>query len=190
MGRTIKAILWTALLVMGAFAGAGFLKVNGSMVNVQFPWIGRESGTVELGFALLSTLGIGVGVGLVVALFTSLGMSLYAARLKREIKALRKEVDALRNLPILEEEMERKSDEENDLDVLEESRSIDVAEGPVRGGSTAAPIGGDDEEEEEEEEDGLGRALAGGDKPEDPTHMPGAGGGGKVIGGTRKIEVP
>lgn len=187
MGRTIKATLWFGLLLAGALAGAGFLKLNEAPVNVQFPWVGRESGTVELGFALLASLGIGVALGLVVALLTSLGMSLYASRLKKEIRALRKEVDALRNLPILEEEMERRADQENDLDVLEESRAVDIPDGPFRGGSTAAPIGGDDEDDEEEEEaEPLERTLQGGDKPEDPTRM----GTGKAVAGTRKIEVP
>lgn len=180
MWRTIKAIFWLGLLFMGAFLGAAFLEKNEIAVNVVFPFTGRETGTVDLGLALLGATGLGVAVGLVLALFTSLGMTVYAARLKREIRSLRKEVDALRNLPILEEELDRATDDDDEDDVLSTARSIDVPPpGPVRGGSTAAPIGGDDDVDDDDDDLNI-------DKPEDETRLST---GSYVGGGTRKIDV-
>ena len=179
MWRTIKAIFWAGLLFVGAILGASFLQANRAEVNVQFPWIGRESGESPLGLVMLAAIGIGVGIGLLVALFTSIGMTFYAARLKKEIRSLRKEVDALRNLPILEEEMDRTSDDQDEEDALESARSVELsAPGPVRGGSTAAAIGGDDEDDDDEEdEESAERAR--------PDSI-----GGSFTSGTRKIDVP
>lgn len=176
MWRTIKAIFWAGMLFAGAILGAAFLNANTTDVNIVFPFIGRETGLRPLGLSVLVAMGAGVGVGLAVALFTSLGMTLYAARLKREIRSMKKELDNLRNLPILEEEMGRATDDEDEEEILTTSRGIELA-GPVRGGSTAAPIGGDDDDD-----DNI-------DHPEDETRLS----TGNFLtggGGTRKLDIP
>ncbi len=177
MWRTIKAIFWAGMLFAGAILGAAFLNANTTAVNIVFPFTGRETGMRPLGLSVLMAMGAGVAVGLSVALFTSLGMTLYAARLKREIRSMKKELDNLRNLPILEEEMENATDDEDEHEILETSRGIELP-GPVRGGSTAAPIGGDDEDEDD---DNI-------DHPEDETRL--STGNFLTGSGTRKLDIP
>lgn len=169
MWRLLKLIFTVSVVIGGTLAGVFFVNANPAMVNVQFPFLGRESGDVPLGIALLGAIAVGVGVALFLALLSSVGMTVHVQRLKREIKALRREVDALRNLPILEEEIERETDDEDGEDILATSRTIDVPTGPVRGGSTVAPVGGFDEDEESVEEDLADTQLT---------------------SGTRKIDLP
>lgn len=190
MWRLVKLVLWLGVLVAGILVGVSFVTTNPTVVNVQFPFIGRESGEVVLGVALLGATATGIGIALLMALVTSIAMTFHVARLKREIRSLRKEVDALRNLPILDEEM----DGDAEVADLEESGILDaavdreIASGPVRGGSTVAPIGDDEDdepsaphEEESDDEDEIE-----GDRPESKTRAAGT----PSIGGTRKIDVP
>ncbi|HVO30044.1 MAG TPA: LapA family protein, partial [bacterium] len=175
MWRTLKLIFTLGILFGGTLVGVYFVNANPAMVNVQFPFVARESGDLPLGIALLGATGVGVGVALLLALISSVGMTLHVARLKREIKALRREVDALRNLPILEEEIERETDDEDEEDILEDSRSIDIASGPVRSGSTVAPVGGDDDDDEDDEpEESVDDELA----------------DTRLSGSTRKVDLP
>lgn len=158
MWRLIRASFSIVVMMIGIILGVIFIEHNRAEVNVQFPLIARESGSITLGIALIVAAAVGMGFALVIAFIASVGMSLYAARLKREIKLLRKEVDSLRNLPLLEEEIESETDDEDDEDILANSRTLvasgrgykdAIPDGPVRAGSIAAPIGGDDDEEEE-----------------------------------------
>src|SRR3954466_12783891 len=107
MWRLMKLIFTVGVVFGGVFAGVFFVNANPAMVNVQFPLVARESGDVPLGIALIGAIAAGMAVAMVLAFITSIGMTLHAQRLKREIKSLRREVDALRNLPILEEELGR-----------------------------------------------------------------------------------
>lgn len=159
MWRLIRASFSIVVMMIGIILGVIFIEHNRAEVNVQFPLVARESGTITLGIALIVAAAVGMGFALMIAFVASVGMSLYAARLKREIKLLRKEVDSLRNLPLLEEEIESETDDEDDEDILANSRTLDtsrwsreadaIPDGPVRAGSIAAPIGGDEDEEED-----------------------------------------
>jgi uncharacterized integral membrane protein len=195
MWRLVKLVLWLGVLVAGILVGVSFVTTNPTVVNVQFPFIGRESGEVVLGVALLGATATGIGIALLMALVTSIAMTFHVARLKREIRSLRKEVDALRNLPILDEEM----DGDAEVADLEESGVLgavdrEIASGPVRGGSTVAPIGDDEDdepasrEEESDDEDEIDERAdhLEGDRPESKTRAAGT----PSIGGTRKIDVP
>lgn len=189
MWRLLRASLSIVLTMVGILLGVVFIWHNPAEVNVQFPLIARESGPVPLGIALLVAAAAGMGVALVIAFVASVGMSLYAARLKREIKSLRREVDSLRNLPLLEEEIERETDEEDGEELVSTARSIDVIpDGPVRAGSTAAPIGGYEDEDGDEEEDETVSRRGSGDEDIDVE-------GAKTVpslpasGSTRKLDV-
>ena len=166
MWRLIRASFSIVVMMIGIILGVIFIEHNRAEVNVQFPLVARESGPITLGIALIVSAAVGMGFALVIAFIASVGMSLYAARLKREIKSMRKEVDSLRNLPLLEEEIANETDEEDGEDILSASRTLDtgasrwgartpdaIPDGPVHAGSTAAPIGGDDEDEFEEDRD-------------------------------------
>jgi uncharacterized integral membrane protein len=175
MWRLIRASFSIVVMMIGIILGVIFIEHNRAEVNVQFPLVARESGPITLGIALIVAAAVGMGFALVIAFVASVGMSLYAARLKREIKLLRKEVDSLRNLPLLEEEIESETDDEDDEDILASSRALDtsrwtsrepdaIPDGPVRAGSIAAPIGGDDEDEQDdvfEEDRDSGDDVAG-----------------------------
>ena len=178
MWRLSKLIFTVVVVFGGVFAGVFFVNANPAMVNVQFPLVGRESGDVPLGIALIGAIAAGMALAMVLAFITSIGMTIHAQRLKREIKSLRREVDALRNLPILEDELGSGDEEEEDDDSrVDTQREIDIPSGPVRGGSTVAAVGGDDEDEDSvsEEEDQ--------DDEEDPAET-------RLTAGTRKIDVP
>jgi uncharacterized integral membrane protein len=167
MWRLIRASFSIVVMMIGIILGVIFIEHNRTEVNVQFPLVARESGPITLGIALIVAAAVGMGFALVIAFIASVGMSLYAARLKREIKSMRKEVDSLRNLPLLEEEIESETDEEDGEDILSTSRTLDtgtasrwgartpdvIPDGPVHAGSTAAPIGGDDEDDYDEDRD-------------------------------------
>lgn len=167
MWRLIRASFSIVVMMIGIILGVIFIEHNRTEVNVQFPLVARESGPITLGIALIVAAAVGMGFALVIAFVASVGMSLYAARLKREIRSMRKEVDSLRNLPLLDEEIERETDDEDDEDLLASSRTLDtgtgsrwgarthdaVPDGPVHAGSTAAPIGGDDEEDDDDDRD-------------------------------------
>ena len=162
MWRLIRASFSIVVMMIGIILGVIFIEHNRTEVNVQFPLVARESGPITLGIALIVSAAVGMGFALVIAFIASVGMSLYAARLKREIRSMRKEVDSLRNLPLLDEEIERETDDEDGEDLLATSRTIDtstgsrwgartpdvVPDGPVHAGSTAAPIGGDEDDDE------------------------------------------
>ena len=188
MWRLLRASFSVVVIAVGILAGVTFIDANRGVVNVQFPLVARESGNVTLGMALIASALVGVGLALVVAFAAAVGMSLHAAKLKREIKLLRKEVDSLRNLPLLDEEMEREHDEEDDEDILQASRTIDPgtggrwgarapdedsAVGPVRAGSTVASVDDDEDDEDEDSSDGI--------EAESPPVTP--------AGGTRKIDI-
>lgn len=181
MWRLLKLIFTVAVVFGGVFAGVFFVNANSGMVNVQFPVVARETGDVATGIALLGAMAVGMGIAMILAFITSIGMTLHAQRLKREIKALRREVDALRNLPLLEDELSQGSDSDEFEDVLETERAIDVASGPVRGGSTVAPVGGDDDEELRDEDD---------DEDEDDEDAAESVSSTRLTAGTRKIDVP
>lgn len=165
MWRLIRASFSIVVMMIGIILGVIFIEHNRAEVNVQFPLVARESGPITLGIALIVSAAVGMGFALVIAFIASVGMSLYAARLKREIKSMRKEVDSLRNLPLLEEEIASETDDEDGEDILAASRTLDtgnrwgartpdvIPDGPVHAGSTAAPIGGDDEDEIEDDRD-------------------------------------
>lgn len=160
MWRLIRASFSVVVIAVGILAGVTFIDANRTMVNVQFPIVARETGDVSLGMALIAAGIVGMGIALVIAFAAAVGMSLHTAKLKREIKALRREVDSLRNLPLLEEEIDRETDDEDGEDILHASRTIEtrwsarqpdvVPDGPVRAGSTAADIVDDDEDLDEE----------------------------------------
>ena len=164
MWRLIRASFSVVVIAVGILAGVTFIDANRTQVNVQFPILARESGDVSLGMALIAAGIVGMGIALVIAFAAAVGMSLHTAKLKREIKALRKEVDSLRNLPLLEEEIERETDDEDGEDILHASRTIDtgsrwtarqpdvVPDGPVRAGSTAADILDEDDDLDEDPE--------------------------------------
>jgi uncharacterized integral membrane protein len=167
MWRLMRASFSIVVMMVGIILGVIFIEHNRTEVNIQFPFPGvaRESGPVNLGIALIVAAAVGMAIALVIAFIASVGMSLYAARLKREIRSMRKEVDSLRNLPLLDEEIAKEDDD--DEDDFSTSRSLDtsvgsrwgartpdvVPDGPVHAGSTAAPIGGDDEDEFEDDRD-------------------------------------
>lgn len=164
MWRLIRASFSVVVIAVGILAGVTFIDANRTQVNVQFPIVARESGDVSLGMALIAAGIVGMGVALLIAFAAAVGMSLHTARLKREIKALQKEVDSLRNLPLLEEEIGRETDDEDGEDILHASRTIEtgsrwtarqpdvVPDGPVRAGSTAADVIDDEDDDEEERE--------------------------------------
>ena len=177
MWRLIRASFSIVVTMIGIVIGVLFIEHNREVVNVQFPLVARESGEVPLGLALIVASAVGVGVALLIAFAASMGMSLYAARLKREIKALRREVDSLRNLPLLDEEIERETDDEDGEDIVATARSIDVIpDGPVRGGSTAAHVGGDDDDVDDDPDSEEGEIDA-------PKPVP------DIPSGTRKLDV-
>ncbi len=153
MWRTFKVIVWTAVVVCSAVFGARFLNANQGLVNVQFPMLDRQSGETTLGLALLSAAAAGLGAGLLILLVISFGLTLHAASLKRDLKRLKRQIHKLELRDLPEEPFDKNArieEEEEDRDALERARAIDVVPtGPVRGGSTAAPIGGEDDEEDE-----------------------------------------
>ena len=167
MWGMLKSLLVVVLVFAGIYIGVAFVSLNPGIVNVQFPFLHRETGEIPLGQAVVGAVGAGVLVGVVLGLAALAGMTFYLARLKREIRHLKKEVDGLRNLPLLDEDLADEGDDEahDGQTDLEESgydatrRSAEVASGPVRGGSTVAPLGGDDDDEDEEEDDDDKPAL-------------------------------
>jgi Lipopolysaccharide assembly protein A domain len=183
MWRLLTMIFTLALVCGGIYAGVFFVDANPAIVNVQFPGFARESGEIRMGVALLAAMGVGIVFALVLAMFNALAMTLNMARLKREIRSLRREVDALRNLPLFEEELDRDPDGD-EVDSFDDTGSeLEVAAGPVRSGSTVAPVEDDDDrsgdlDDQEGAED---------DEDEDDAADPAST---RLSGGTRKIDSP